>query len=371
MSCPKFSVIVTCYNLENYIGEAIYSVINQDYDGEMEIIVVNDASTDHSIDVINAIIQENKGKVIIKLIDLKCNLGVSGATSEGIKSASGEWILFADGDDIQMPDRVSTCSKYIEQFPQIRMITMSYEGVNAEKQHTHFGGYVMGTSWEDCPERLLLDSPTDRMSSMTYEDTSKKLVVYGGCMCIHRSIADTWGGIVDQTEDVPRFYQDPILEVRSTLSAPVLGVRKIAIMYRSHASNLFNSTRVYGDGVKGCADTELWDCGRAQMMMNTYERMIHEMLRALKEPHLTDCPPSSILRCIEITRSLSLAQEMKYKWWGMTWGKRLLFVFTKRHSLPAHFRNWPLFRLMPLTVVALLKYWRQRYRAAKRIKSAK
>lgn len=90
----KVSVIIPAYNIEKYIQKAIKSVIEQSLN-EVEIIVVNDGSTDKTKEKIEEL---SKYDQRIKLINLS-NGGVSRARNVGINLAKGEYILFLDGDD--------------------------------------------------------------------------------------------------------------------------------------------------------------------------------------------------------------------------------------------------------------------------------
>ena len=95
------SVIITCYNLEAYIGEAISSVIAQDADSlTYEIIVVDDCSTDSSAKVIQSF-------PMVKYIRTPINQGVLSATIMGIQNSKGDIISFLDGDDVWRSDKLS------------------------------------------------------------------------------------------------------------------------------------------------------------------------------------------------------------------------------------------------------------------------
>ena len=87
------SVIMTNYNYSKYLNSSISSVLNQTYK-TLELIIVDDASSDNSIDVINGFNDPR-----IKLIKNKNNKGVSFSRNIGIKKASGEYIAFIDSDD--------------------------------------------------------------------------------------------------------------------------------------------------------------------------------------------------------------------------------------------------------------------------------
>lgn len=93
----QFSVIIPIYNLEEYIENCIDSVLNQSFH-DYEIILVNDGSTDTSKKVCQNYVSEN-----IILIN-KENGGLSDARNVGIKNASGNYLLFLDGDDF-WPER--------------------------------------------------------------------------------------------------------------------------------------------------------------------------------------------------------------------------------------------------------------------------
>ena len=97
------SIIIPVYNAANYLQDTVQSVLNQDYQ-DMEIILVNDGSTDHSL----ALCKEMQLKdTRIKVIDQK-NAGVSVARNNGMKASKGEYLLFIDADDLLEKDMVST-----------------------------------------------------------------------------------------------------------------------------------------------------------------------------------------------------------------------------------------------------------------------
>lgn len=91
---PKVSIIVPIYNCEKYLDEAIQSLLNQGIK-ECEFILVNDGSTDNSLNIAN---EYKKLDSRIKIIN-QVNQGVSVARNTGIEAAQGEYIGFIDGDD--------------------------------------------------------------------------------------------------------------------------------------------------------------------------------------------------------------------------------------------------------------------------------
>ena len=100
------SIIVPVYNVESYLSQCLDSLINQTYH-DLEIICVNDGSTDGSLKILNQYqVIDNR----IRILSQK-NQGLSGARNTGIIQAKGEWIMFVDSDDWL---DVECCEKIIE-----------------------------------------------------------------------------------------------------------------------------------------------------------------------------------------------------------------------------------------------------------------
>jgi glycosyltransferase involved in cell wall biosynthesis len=94
---PLVSVICVCYNHERFVRDAIQSVLVQSYKN-IELIVVDDGSTDKSVEVIKS--------MNVKLVDLKTNRGYCKAFNEGWRESKGEFVIDLAGDDELTPDRV-------------------------------------------------------------------------------------------------------------------------------------------------------------------------------------------------------------------------------------------------------------------------
>jgi len=109
MSNPLVSVIITCFNLEEYIGRSINSCINQTMpDSMFEIIVVDDHSSDDSW----GIIEQFGG--LIKHVRHEKNMGVAAASNTGIKMSGGKYIVRVDGDDYINRNFIHTMSEILE-----------------------------------------------------------------------------------------------------------------------------------------------------------------------------------------------------------------------------------------------------------------
>lgn len=91
----KVSVIIPVYNAEKYLNQCISSIANQTMQ-DIEIIAINDGSTDNSLNVLDELSQRYKGKLKVYT---KENSGAGSARNIGIENASGEFIKFVDADD--------------------------------------------------------------------------------------------------------------------------------------------------------------------------------------------------------------------------------------------------------------------------------
>jgi glycosyltransferase involved in cell wall biosynthesis len=98
---PLVSIIMNCYNGEDFLKGSIDSVFNQTY-SNWEIIFWDNASTDDSCKIANAYGPK------IKLYQSEINTSLGKARSEAIKKANGEWLAFLDVDDIWLPDKLSS-----------------------------------------------------------------------------------------------------------------------------------------------------------------------------------------------------------------------------------------------------------------------
>ena len=102
---PLISVIVPLYNTEKYIRQCLLSIINQDY-GNIEIVVINDGSTDNSLQIVQELANNYHDSLHVYTTQ---NSGVSAARNLGIKMSHGEYILFVDADDYLDKDCISYC----------------------------------------------------------------------------------------------------------------------------------------------------------------------------------------------------------------------------------------------------------------------
>ncbi len=117
MSQPLFSVVISSYQLREYIRDAVLSVLSQDFE-DLECVVVDDGSTDGSPELLLAEAEKDSRLRVI----LSENRGVSHARNLGLEAARGRYISFLDGDDTLSPDCLSASAREIENDPETDLV---------------------------------------------------------------------------------------------------------------------------------------------------------------------------------------------------------------------------------------------------------
>lgn len=115
----KLSVLVPAYNLVDYIGPCLESLVNQVVDFDFEILVCDDASTDHTAEVIRKLVATSSR---ISPIYKTVNGGLAANMQSLLDVAKGEYIAYLDGDDLACPGKLQTQVKYLDSNPDCGMV---------------------------------------------------------------------------------------------------------------------------------------------------------------------------------------------------------------------------------------------------------
>lgn len=128
---PKISIIIPAFNAEKYIRRCLDSILQQQFD-DFEVIVVNDGSTDNTLNILKEYeYKDNRIKIINK-----ANNGVSSARNDALNIAKGEWLAFCDADDYYLPSSIGllyTDSKMSEDVD----IVLGNAIIESKKQKTY------------------------------------------------------------------------------------------------------------------------------------------------------------------------------------------------------------------------------------------
>ena len=225
------SVIITCYNLERYIGQCVASVKEQDYEGPIQIVVVDDASSDSS----RYILEKIDG---IHIVQHTSNGGVLNAMLSGLKVAQHDVVFFLDGDDVWRRTKVSRCMEEIRK--GARFVTHDLNYMNDS------GQYLRKTS--------RVSEVLGRTTSADQSDIIKKGILrhddyiwLGSAFGLKRSLCSLDGFLKHCSDfgDTSTCYQDWPLAVWVALQehGSMSYVNEKLFDYRVHDSNYSGSTQ--------------------------------------------------------------------------------------------------------------------------------
>jgi glycosyltransferase involved in cell wall biosynthesis len=112
---PLISVIMPVYNASAFLPASLGSVLSQSYP-QMELILVNDASTDDSVQVLERLLAQHPRREAVRLLTHSVNAGPGGCRNTGIIEARGEYVFFMDSDDEIRPDCLEILVRPMEEF---------------------------------------------------------------------------------------------------------------------------------------------------------------------------------------------------------------------------------------------------------------
>jgi len=224
---PQVTVIIPVYNGECYVRETLHSVLHQTWQ-DLEIIVVNDGSTDRSMEICRQFDDPR-----IRYVE-QANGGLAAARNSGISNARGEYLGFIDADDIWLPDKIM---KHMEQFQADPELGLSYSWSALMDE----AGEDLGTLQKEGT------NPT------TFADCYTRNVIGNGSNAMLRR--EVFSGRDSDAGSFPALhYFDPELrraedyELRSRIASltdwTMACIPQALVMYRINLSGLSSNTRL-------------------------------------------------------------------------------------------------------------------------------
>ena len=123
----NISIVIPVFNSQRFIKECISNILNI-ISNKIELIIINDNSSDDTKNICNKFVQKNNN---IRLINLKKNCGVSVARNIGIRTSKGKYLIFLDSDDLLLKDTLKKINKLIEESNNKDIIFFpSYDPIN-------------------------------------------------------------------------------------------------------------------------------------------------------------------------------------------------------------------------------------------------
>lgn len=155
---PKVSMVMPCYNKADYIGNMFDSILAQKWDN-IELILVNDGSTDATREIIAAYEPKFRARGFETVIVDQENRGVAAAVHEGLKRFTGDYVCQIDADDELDPEYVSVMAGFLEQNKDYDYVTCGsapYKDTENGRAFLPANYPIPKEGWADMTERYLL-----------------------------------------------------------------------------------------------------------------------------------------------------------------------------------------------------------------------
>ena len=116
MTMPRVSVVMSVYNGERYLNEAIESILAQTF-RDFEFIIIDDGSTDSTPDILNSYDDDR-----IVLVHNEQNIGLTRSLNKGIQIARGNYLARQDADDVALPERLAAQVNFLDANPDVGVV---------------------------------------------------------------------------------------------------------------------------------------------------------------------------------------------------------------------------------------------------------
>lgn len=213
---PLISVVLLCYNHEEFVAEAFAAVLSQTY-RPLEIIIVDDCSTDSTPDIVSRKIAELSNPPHVRFIRNARNRRLLGTCDVGIRAARGEFVVLTCDDDVMLPDMVAEMVDFWRS-QSVSLVTTNAEYIDAQSNR-------VGRTHRD------LETPPDDSFETLARDGSNACC-FGATMGFERRLHRMFGmppAHLDNIDIIYPFYAY-VLNGAKFLNKPLLG-------YRVHGGN--------------------------------------------------------------------------------------------------------------------------------------
>jgi glycosyltransferase involved in cell wall biosynthesis len=207
---PLVSVIIPCFNAGKFLEEAVRSVMQQTY-SNIEIIIVNDCSTDDSPAIIAQLQKEDVRIILFNNLE---NLGISKTLNKAIENSRGKYIARMDADDICFPGRIEKQVNFLEQNPDIAICGGNF--IKIDEQGNKTGKVIFPTGNKILKAELLFYCPFAHPAMM-----------------LRKTVLETVGGYKDLAP-----AEDYELWLRIAEKFNVENLSDYLIYYRVHSSSI-------------------------------------------------------------------------------------------------------------------------------------
>ena len=248
----SFTVVIPAHNVADVLGEQLEALCAQDYRGPWDVVVVDNLSTDST----RRIAGEFGSRLKLKVVDATARASAAHARNVGIEKATGDWIVFVDGDDVAAPTLLSAYARMTDRYRVM-------------------GGFL---------EEAVLNDPT--VAAWRYPMTEGALPVALGMFpfvltsncAISRDVFDQIGVFDDNLEF---FHEDVDFSIRAHLAGLEVGWVPEAVVSYRHRNSLRSLARqqyVWGRGSVVMFDRYRTATNQVRNVMYSLRKLMHVLV---------------------------------------------------------------------------------------------
>lgn len=211
---PKISVIIPLYNKELFIKKTLKSALEQTFN-DIEIIIVNDFSTDDSLSIVKAFTDKR-----IQVIEHSKNKGLSASRNTGIKLAKAEYVAFLDADDLWKPNFLKKIYFLIENYPKTSLYATKYEVLlDNDRTIEH--------------QFNIPNFETHGIVPNFFESNLNQSIFYPSCLCVKKTVFEEVGGY----DESINYSEDVDFNIRSQANYLFAYYNKVLVTYLRVSEN--------------------------------------------------------------------------------------------------------------------------------------
>lgn len=216
-AAPTVTVVLLTYQQERYVAQALESMLAQDWHS-MEILVLDDASTDGTLDVVKALLADHPRRSIVRVMPSARNQGLAANWNRGVSAATGEIIIAAAGDDVSAPSRVRESANFLKSNPSVHALYYNCRIIDED-------GRVRHDPWRK------FAGPVYR--TLGHRELWKGFPLHGATAAYRTTTLRSFGPIDSRcgTEDVSSL-------MRAQLAGNAVAIPRVLVDWRWHGANL-------------------------------------------------------------------------------------------------------------------------------------
>ncbi len=230
-----FTVIIPLYNKEKYIENAIKSILNQTFT-DFEIVIINDCSTDNSVNIASEFLSEK-----VQIIHHKKNCGLAATRNTGIKNTNSNYITFLDADDVWKPNYLEKIFHLIQNFPEARIFGTNYEEIwNKTIKYPHNGSESL---------------PVNFTGYINFFKINLKQGIYNhGSVCFHKEVFENIGFYNEEIN----FSEDLDFNIRANYHYKLAYDNSVQMSYFMQTDNQITQSSLQNKTIPNFDNYEDW-----------------------------------------------------------------------------------------------------------------